>query len=368
MKIELDKAALQRRLKVVERIVPKRGGLPFQYVVNVGCVDGLVQLWASNAREVYSTVLPAEGNYEDGGVAIPAEQLILAVAAAPGETVTITAESGGVRSRIESGTARWNIEGMAGVDPAELAVEQSDTEGVMNQAELVRVLETVRYAASKNESRPSFMQIHVGEGRVVAADGRRVHQEGLGPAGSAPTFDLPERSVDTILEALSAEGVTGTVSIGVSEEGTMVFNFGLMSYRVTKLNYHFPDIDSLVLERARAQQSAIVCSIDGLVTALKVAAVACGVEGTVLLRFTHGVIEVIGQSQRGEGRMEVRASTMRSGFELSVNVNDLFDLLGHVTYEEGDISFTVTDSDGADPGWLYVQQGEMEAAIRPVVT
>lgn len=376
MKVVLDRGILQRRLKVIERIVPKRGGLPQHYVVNVFTdEEGVVELWAANQRESYQARLVHLGeteleeaiDFEDGAVVIPAQEFIKAVAAAPNDEVWITSEVGSGSSRIESGTARWNIESVAGVEPTNLGELAVQTEGEMNQLEMVKLLKTLRYAASKSESRPSFMQVHFGEHRAVAADGRRLHQEGTGPVGNPPTFDLPERSVDTLLEALEAERVTGQLQIGVTDDGTMRFSFGTMTYYVSRLNYHFPDIDALALNDAREQVAAVVCSRDALVTAVKVAAVSIDEGGVVLLRITAGVVEVQGHSQRSEGRMEVRATTANfpGAVELAVVADDLLELLGRV-YVEGDGDFTFTVSVTDDPGWLFVGEGGMEAAIRPV--
>jgi hypothetical protein len=150
-----------------------------------------------------------------------------------------------------------------------------------------------------------------------------------------------------------------------------------MRYRVGRLNYPFPDINSIVLERARAQKGVVTASLGDLVTAVKVAGVAVEDGGAVQLAFTNGVIEVSGHSQRSEGRMEVRASTSKEITDwgknkravLSVRADDFLEALGRVvTAEDGRFQFTVMAVEG-DPGWVYISSpgGSMEAAIRPVV-
>lgn len=372
MKITLDKEMLQRRLRVMERIIPKRGGLPFYYVVNIDAsVEGFVSLSAGNGKEFYATMLSTtDEDFEDGSVAVPAQELIRAVATAPGDTVVISSDEGTV-TRIESRTARWNIDSLAGVTPSSWESWNESFEHQTNKTELIRVLEATRYAAAKTETWPAFMQVHVGEGRVVAADGRRVHQEALGPAGSMPTFNIPERAVDTLLEALNAEESTGQVGVSVGDDGEMTFAFGTMQYLVGRLQYDFPDIDSLVLDRARDQQGRVVCSRDQLVTAIKVAQVTIEEGGYVALEFTNGVIQVSGSSQRGDGIMDVRCSNdpVPSGTALRVNAADLLEMLGKAPTdheEDGDVVFTIAN-EGSDPGWVYIASGSMEAAVRPVL-
>lgn len=370
MKVTLDKGLLQRRLKVIDRIVPRRGGLPFHYVVVITVEeDGTTEIWASSHKEGYVTRLAAVGEFEDGAAAVPAQELTRAVNAAPGDEVTITYGPAMTTTRVESGTARWMIETLAGTAPTPWPDAEAGEVGHIDEAELIRALQGARYAASKSESRPSFMQVHVGEGRVVAADGRRVHQESLGRVPELPVFDIPEKAVDTLLEALEAEGVPGAVGVSVDDEGAMTFRFGTMEYVIGRLNYPFPDIDSIVLERARAQKPTVVCSRDALVSAIKVAVVAIEDGGAVMLRFTNGVIEVSGSSQRGEGRMEVRCSNPDVPvMEIWLRAEDILEVLGRVPVEEdGDITFTMS-ADAGDPGWVYIQSGATEVALRPVVS
>ncbi len=132
----------------------------------------------------------------------------------------------GGTARITSGTARWSIEELTGVSygywVGDFGVESA---GTLHGGELVRLLENTRYAASKSENRPSFMQVHVDKQRVIASDGRRVHSESAKMGADVPTFNIPERNVDTILEALSAEQTDGEhmVYVDVHESGQMTF-------------------------------------------------------------------------------------------------------------------------------------------------
>lgn len=369
MIVTMDKAALQRRLRVAERIVPKRSGLPFHHVVNFDVsVDGAVTIWVQSAKEAYATQIEAQGDWEDGVLAVPAQELFRAVATAPGDRVTLRVEEDHIR--VEASTARWLIEALVGVEAVPFDSQQFavGTDGI-DQAELVRGLEAVRYAAGKSENnRPSFAQVHVGEGRAVASDGARLHQEALVGAPAALTFDIPEKAVDTLLEALSAEGADGEVTTGAGDD-EMTFVFGSMRYVVGRSVYEFPNVEEIILQGARQQTGSVVVSRDALVTAIKVASVSVEDGGAVRLRFTHGVIEVEGHSSRSEGRMEVRAGVdgIPSAFSLKVRADDLLELLGKFPVEgDGDIVFTINTS-GTNPGWLYVSGEGTEAAVRPVI-
>lgn len=341
--------------------------MPQHQVVNVQTdVSGTVMLWVESTKEHYATALQAMGDWEDGGLAIPAQELFRAVAAAPGEFVTLAAEDGIIR--VESGTARWSIEPLAGVDAADFTGDWTTGPDSVGFTELVKALETVRYAAGRSENnRPSFAQVHVGEGRAVASDGSRLHQESFGGEEGQITFNIPEKAVDTLLEALSAEGDDRAVFVRTDDD-QVTFTFALMQYVVGRSVYEFPDVDSIILRGAREQTGNVVVSIEALVTAVKVASVSVDDAGVVTLRFTHGVIEVEGHSTRSEGRMEVRAGVdgIQSGFSVRLRAADLLELLGKLESEDGDVAFTI-DVGGVNPGWLYVQTGGTEAAVRPVI-
>ncbi len=374
MNILLRKADLARRLRVAERVIPRKGGLPMHHAMNISCgPEGLVEMWVGNGKEAYAFLIEQIGStWEDGSAAIPAAELIRAVLAAPDAEVGIEVPMDGGTARITSGTARWSIEELTGVSygywVGDFGVESA---GTLHGGELVRLLENTRYAASKSENRPSFMQVHVDKQRVIASDGRRVHSESAKMGADVPTFNIPERNVDTILEALSAEQTDGEhmVYVDVHESGQMTFGYRSMQYIVGRLNYPFPKLDSLVLEKARAQTGEVITSVKAFVTAIKVASVAIEEGGAVQMKFTNGVIEVKGVGARSRGRMEVRAGTkgIESGFTISVIAADLLEMLGRVNNADGDVVFTV-GSDADDPGWVYVcTEDGMEAAIRPVV-
>ena len=324
---------------------------------------------AYNAKEGYVTQLDALWDWEDGQLAIPAQEFLRSVAAAPATEVTIT-ENESRGARIESGTARWNIEPLVGVDAMNFRIETVvDSGGDDPEAsEMIEALEAVRYAASKTENRPSFQQVHLGDGYAVASDGRRVHKEAIPHGSGANTYDIPIRAVETLLEALSADDQDGLLHIEVDADGEMSFTFGDSQYSVGRLAYGFPDLEAIVFRGAREQIGEVTARVSELVTAVKVASVAIDQGGHVRLNITNGVIEVEGHSSRSEGRMEVQATTenVPSGTEMLLVADDLLELLGRIKGEE--IMFSVS-TDPADQGWFYVWEGnnDMEAALRPVI-
>ncbi len=371
MKVTLEREALSRRLRVCDRIVPSKGNVPFFYAIQFETDgDGVVTIWAGNGREAYGTQLMSGQDSRAGSAAIPALELVKAVAAAPGETVVIDVGPSG-KATVTSGGAEWHIEALAEVEPTAWAGDFTrDDFGEVASEELVRVLEGARYAASKTDTHPAFRQVHVGEGRVIAADGRRVHQEVL-EQRSMPAFDLPETAVDTLLEALAGEGTSNELSewlgVAVDEEGEMTFGLGTMQYAIGKLAYPFPEIDALVLDRAREQKAAVTVNLEDLVTALKVASVVIEPGQAVELEFKTGTVGVSGVTQRSDGRMDVSADVnVRAGQTVNVVADDLLEMLGKVGVAD-DKMITFTVGSDADPGWVYVSADGTEAAVRPVV-
>lgn len=372
MRIVINRAELLRKLRVCERIIPKRGGLPGYYAITLICDEqGRVTVAAHNGREDYSsTVLSLATEHSKGAVAIPAVELIAAVHAAPGEDVSIY-QGGSKPVQIRSGQATWSIDPLHadGWEPG-IGIEMGN-DGITEVLwePLYDALGAVRYAASKLESRPSFMQIHAGEGRLVASDGRKVHQIAL---GSSVEFDVPERAVDTLREAIYADidGAVITqdkVRVKTDSDGQIQFVFGTMSYIVTRINYAFPDIDSLALERARAQTGEVVARLADLKAAVRAANVTT--EGQIELTFQHELLVVESANDHGRSRMSITIeSDVPRGYSLRLSGKDFEELLSGIEpNSSGDVEFSVAGP-GSDAGWVYFKSGETEAAIRPVMS
>ena len=204
----MSRIVMARRLAVVERIIPKKGGLPGHHVVSVKASAEEVVLSVSAAKETYRVALKAESVQTRGTVAIPAQELIRIVEAAPGTDITVDDSEHAIS--VTSGGAVWSITPLDGAPYVAADMVLPERSVTMDAPELNAALQEIRYAASRTEARPSLRQIHFSQSRAVAADGRRLHQIPIAFEGD---FSLPEAAVDIVLDALKAEG-SGGIKVG----------------------------------------------------------------------------------------------------------------------------------------------------------
>ena len=370
MKVILQTEDLRKRMQVIERVLARGSQLEaYQAVYLTVNEGGDVRIIASNGREAYRFGWPvAGGTWSEGSTAIPGEEFVRAVLAAPGEEITVEAQRETLVTAISSHGAHWNLEGFAGVTGDVWdAYEEFDIapDGHSDQGLLIRALEVTRYAASKSEAMPSFQQVHIGEGRTIAANGRRWHQTEL---AGGPTVDLPEGSLDVILAALKAERHAGQVGIGTTLTGHTKFSLGYMDLVVSKLNYAYPDIDALAVEDARAQTVVVGVELSQMIRAIKAAGVTA-TDGQLQLALVGEMLTISSTSARGGGGMAVRVRYKGPQRSWKLDTDDLSQLLDRVGVDtEGTFTFTLREADDGNPGWFYVcsDEGTMEAAIRPI--
>ncbi len=372
MKITFHKEDLRKRVQVIERILSRSSNLEAYQAVYLRVQDNEdFSIIAFNGREAYRFGWSQEridGDWSPGSAVIPGKEFVRVVLAAPGETIEIESERESLSTMIHSTGAHWTLEGFAGVTTAQWdKYEEFDVapDGHSDKGLLMRALEVTRYAASKSEAMPSFQQLHVGEGRAVAANGRRWHQASL---LGGPTVDLPEGSLDVILLALKAEASSAPVEVGTTLNGASTFTLGYMNLVVSKLNYAYPDIDALAIEEARLQTIEVRVMLDKMIMAIH-AAGATAATGQLLLALAGGMLTVSSTSVRGGGGMAIPVTYTGERRKFRLDAEDLAQLLDRVGVDEdGSFVFTLREQDDGNPGWFYVSsdEGSMEAAIRPI--
>ncbi len=365
MRFTVSRIGLARRLAVVERIIPKKGGLPGHHVVSVKASAEDVVLSVSAAKESYRVSLKADSVQTRGTVAIPALELIRIVEAAPGTDITIDDSEQTIS--VTSGGAVWSITPLDGGGYVAADIVLPDKNMTVLATHFVQALEEIRYAASRTEARPSLRQLHFSQSRAVAADGRRLHQVLFDFDGD---FSLPEVTVDMLIDALKAEGSGGIKASPVSVYDTdQVVHFTHEGFvlSIGKLSYTFPDVDALILLRAREQAGALVMMKKDLLTALRVAEVSVGDAGNIeMVQLSDSTLQIKGTSTASRGSMlvDLLDDPGMSDFRMLVPVESLIEAVSKLEAEW--MTARVALPDQSDPGWFYVDVDGEEIAIRGV--
>lgn len=365
MRFTVRRSKLIRRLGVVERIIPKKGGLPGHHVVSIKASASRLVLSVSGQKEQYRTTFDAASVQTRGQVAIPAAELIRIVEAAPDMTLTIDDSEQTIS--VTSGAAIWQITPLAGAGYLAADMVLPERSSSITATELFAALTDIRYAASTTDARPSLRQIYFGSERAVAADGRRLH---LIPTEFDGEFSIPEGVVDILLDALRAEGPAG----GIISSPVKVYNTDQVVYfehegfvlGIGKLSYQFPDVEALILTKARSQKGSLTMRREPFMTALRVAAVSVGDVGHIEMRQTGNVLRITGTSTASQAMMHVELldDPGMEDFEMVLPVEALLQAVAKLVSDR--VTARVVLPGESDPGWFYVDEEGEEIAIRGV--
>lgn len=362
---------LLRALQAVERVLSKRS-LPFYRCVFVEPDGVAVRLSGSNGDQVLSVVVGLESeDNEAKPFAIPGEELIAAVTAAPAESVEMVRT--GDATRVSSGAAEWTIQDLSGVDIG-LSPSHPTSDDMVVQHMIAGpfqdAITRASYAASRSQSRPGFMQVRVTHNKLQASDGYRFHEVPLVQQDhEAGEFLIPQSVLDTVLAMLEMSEDDEVVALSMSpQQGWIRLAVPFGQFTTGRLSYPFPDIDSLIVSRSEAQKGRIRVDRSELAMALRVAQVAAE-EGIVRLSLQGGELRVSARSTGKQAFMDISVVTevVTNGWSRRVSAEMLGQMIGKLGSEQ--IEFRVEP--GAELGFVYAMTeiadvGVERASVLPV--
>lgn len=241
MKLLIEVGQLNKALNLVKGCVRDKTTIPVITCVLFDAGVDTLKLTGTNLKQEISVTVPAEVSVP-GAVAIPAKVLTGLVGnLRPGAQVAFDLDDKG-RITVVSGAAKFKLVTLPAQDFPTIATlqQQEALEFDMPADDLMTVLETPLYAASKDEDgSPALygVNLHVHEGRLagVAADRLRLARTSVPLPKGAETFKratLPREAVSQLCHILSP-GETISVACGsvfqVSTP-TLIFTTALMEH------------------------------------------------------------------------------------------------------------------------------------------
>ncbi|HMN30829.1 MAG TPA: DNA polymerase III subunit beta, partial [Caldilineaceae bacterium] len=189
MRISLQQKDLSKALAIVSRSVATRSTMPVLSNVLLEANGNLLRVAAMNREIATSCWTPAKIE-EAGSITVPARLLTEFVNSLPPERVDLTLNERTQTLTLECGRMQANIKGIDAKDfplIATISGEGEAEDGAMqingsalelDPATLRKMIDQVVFAASTDESRPTFtgVEITLGEARLgmVATDGYRL--------------------------------------------------------------------------------------------------------------------------------------------------------------------------------------------------
>lgn len=201
--ITIDRAALLPGLAMAQKAVQRRSTIPILSNLLASVDNGRLALTGSDL-DVEITATAACAGAKSLAVTLPAQIVHDAVRKLPdGAEVSITIDA--QNAKVASGRSRFTVPILPASDFPHISAVDLPTAFELGAAELAKVLDTVRFAVSSEETRYYLngIYLHIADGKLVAVatDGHRLARLAMpAPEGAAdlPGIIVPKRTVDLL--------------------------------------------------------------------------------------------------------------------------------------------------------------------------
>lgn len=217
MKFTVDRDAFTNGLQQVSSVTGARNTRPILNNVLIEAHGERITLTATNLDMGIRCCVPAQVD-KPGKTTLPAKKLASIAKELPRNTVEINTTDN-EQVKISSGGSHFRMMGISASEFPSLPVTQARLESTLDQELLQRMLRSVSYAQSHDESRYILNGVHfkLNEGNLtlVATDGRRLSMvSSQAPGQGTAQIILPAKAVSE-LERLLGKG--DTVRVAFSE-------------------------------------------------------------------------------------------------------------------------------------------------------
>ncbi len=298
---------------------------------------------------------------ETGTVYLRAKALMSIVKEAEEGDLVFTTTDKGVT--ISVGRASWTLQTMDGDDYPEIPDVASIELHTVNREKFVKGISAVKVAASQDPNRVSFMLVAVSkDGRFRASDAVRLHQIETEEAVGFD-FELPSRSVDDLLRMLRSTDLK-TIDVGENDE-ILLFRIGNENLIISKADVTMPDIDSLILKPALANDEEMWVGREELISAIRrVRVTADDTTNAVMLHLKDDVLTV--SAQDGFNNVSSETLDVKWGYSertAVVNHSHFMDLLRSTPANSVQILFGPDQKNRPFPVYLKDEENGISAII-----
>ncbi len=207
MKFKINRDHFSVGLQQVLNVVGSRATMPILSNVLIEAEDGHISLSTTNLDMGIRCRIRAEIQ-EPGAITLPVRRLATIVRELPNVDVALDTASGH-QTRITSGGSTFRIMGIGKEEFPPLPAFADERSFVMPQEDLVRMLKSVAYAQSTDETRyilnGVYFSFQEGKLTLVATDGRRlalISKELEFPEEYAGNLIIPAKTVTELLRLL----------------------------------------------------------------------------------------------------------------------------------------------------------------------
>lgn len=340
MKIRIDREDFLSALQKAKSATEKKSALPILNNFLISIEDGQLILRATDLENFLSIRVKAE--VEEGGkIAVNADKLTSVVKSLPSPTVSMEIEEGKLVLRGGRSTFR-----LVTLDPEDFPeFPPLQTFGEFYGADLIKAIDKVEYAISKDDSRYALQGLYVHEvdGKIhfVGSDGHRLALFWRSTENHSTDFLIPRKSLKTIQKLL--EDYLGRVYYG-KDEAFIHFSGDGFSLSVRLLEGEYPDYLGVI---PRSFNYEVLVDKSAFLESLKrLSSIAGASAFPVKITFSDGLAVLeISDPEYGEGKDEVDVDYSGEAIEIGFNGKYLIEALESFDVEK--VIIKIVDPDSA---------------------
>lgn len=347
MKFKINRDHFSSGLSQVLNVVGTRPAMPILSNVLIEAQeDGTVALTTTNLDLGIRCVIQAEVS-QSGGVTLPVRKLATIVRELPNVEVDLVT-SGDHQAKITSGGSLFRIMGIAREEFPPLPTFNDEHTFTLGQEELARMLRSVSYAQSIDETRfimnGVFFRFHEGKLTLAATDGRRLavySREMEVSEDNAGSLILPAKTVQEV-ERLLGHGDKAQISftgrqVAFEIEATAEKNkTGLLGslYLVSKVvEGNYPNYEQVIPREAelriRVERELLLESVR------RAALVTSDRSNSVKMAVSENLLEISGASpEYGESHESIAVAYEGPEVQVAFNPVFLMDPLKNIDADE----------------------------------
>lgn len=341
MKLEIERADLQRGLARLQAIVEKRNSMPIlaNVLLTADKEKGTLELAATDLEVGVRGVHPAKVQ-KGGSLTASARKLFDIVKELPDEPVQLTATSNAYLE-LRCGRARFSLAGTDAEEYPDLPEFSPEKLVRLQAAVLSQMVERTMYAASVDETRYNLNGVHFevssdeGKIRMVATDGHRLalvdRTVGSEVTGLASGVIVPRKGLAEIKRLVDEEDAD-EIELGFEGNSGLVRK-GDVTLVMRLIEGEFPNYQQVI---PKASDTFLTLPAEPLVRALRrVALLSAERSRAVKLELSRGQLTVSSSNpDLGEAQEELDVDYDGEGLAIGFNAKYLMDSISSLGSKE----------------------------------
>jgi DNA polymerase-3 subunit beta len=340
MKVQVK--MLRDAMKAIDAVVEKRSTVPILSNVLIRSTPGQAMLIATDLDIMVEKRIDLEepGSNRAMEFTVHAGTFRSIAGKLPAEGVAVVEADGNTGIVIKCGRSRFKLPTLPATDFPMIAVGDWDAEWAHDAGALAKMIDSVRFAISTEETRYYLngIYLHVPSASdsqfAAATDGHRLaryHAPVPDGAEAMPSIILPRKAVKALADLLDEEG--GEVDVAVST-GKCRFDFGTVVLTTKTIDGQFPDYTRVIPAGNRIDAwfdpSALAEAVDRVLT------ISSEKTKLIALDFADGQVTLrVVSPEHGTASEEVPIELTGPAVTIGFNGRYLLDMLAHLKVGEG---------------------------------